>query len=137
MALLYIDIDGLKTINDELGHREGDRALIDFADILKNAFRESDIIARIGGDEFVVFLTEPYGPDIEKVVVKHLRDRLDDFNVQSGREYELILSIGMAIYDQEHLCSIEELLRISDSRMFKDKKNHKLQNPRTPIRKNR
>ena len=55
MMLIFIDLDGMKQINDLYGHQEGDNALKDTANILKNTFRETDIIARIGGDEFAVF----------------------------------------------------------------------------------
>ena len=58
MVLLFVDLDKLKSINDALGHAEGDQALRETATILKNSFRESDIIARIGGDEFVVLAAE-------------------------------------------------------------------------------
>ncbi|MCK5504113.1 MAG: diguanylate cyclase, partial [Thermodesulfovibrionia bacterium] len=126
MSLLYLDIDGLKTINDELGHREGDRALIDTANVLKRTFRESDIIARIGGDEFAVLLTEPSESDVENVVVNHLQNRLKEFNIQEDRNYELILSIGMSHYDPERPCSIDELFTRADDLMYYDKKHHKL-----------
>ena len=71
LLLLYLDIDNFKNINDELGHENGDRALIESANILKNTFRKSDIIARIGGDEFVVFpidTIEDNYPDRKSVV---------------------------------------------------------------------
>jgi len=124
MSLLYLDIDGLKTINDELGHKAGDNALIDAADILKKSFRESDIIGRIGGDEFAVLLTEPSESDIEHVVVVHLRKKLNEFNMQSGRNYELLLSMGIAHYDPYRPCSIEEVLMRADDLMYEDKRHH-------------
>ena len=128
MSLLYLDIDGFKNINDELGHREGDRALIDTANILKDTFRESDIVARIGGDEFAVLLTEPSGPDVENVIVDHLKNNLREFNAQGGREYELLFSIGIASYDHESCCSIEKLLMRADDLMYKNKKDKLSQN---------
>lgn len=126
ISLLYLDIDGLKTINDELGHKEGDKALIDTSNILKRTFRESDIIARVGGDEFTVLLTEPSGSDVKNVAVDHLQNKLKEFNLQAGRNYELILSIGMACYDPECPCSIDKFLMRADDLMYKDKKHHKL-----------
>jgi diguanylate cyclase (GGDEF)-like protein/PAS domain S-box-containing protein len=137
MSLLYLDINGLKTINDELGHREGDRALIDTAGILKMTFRESDIIARTGGDEFAVLLTEPSEPDIENVVINHLRSKLAEFNIRKYRNYELILSMGMAHYDPERSCSIDELIVKADDLMYEDKKHHMLlQNTETVLKTN-
>ncbi|MBL7031655.1 MAG: diguanylate cyclase [Nitrospira sp.] len=127
MSLLYLDLDGFKNINDELGHREGDMALVDTANILKKTFRESDIVARIGGDEFAVLLTEPTGTDVENIIAEHFRNNLREFNAQAGRKYELIVSIGIARYDQERRSSIEELLMRADHLMYKDKNNRLLQ----------
>ncbi|MBI5664544.1 MAG: diguanylate cyclase, partial [Nitrospirae bacterium] len=72
MSLLYLDLDNLKVINDELGHKIGDEALWDAAGIIKNSVRGSDIIARIGGDEFALLLTNLSAPDTEEAVIRHL-----------------------------------------------------------------
>ncbi|MBI4682594.1 MAG: PAS domain S-box protein [Nitrospirae bacterium] len=134
MSLLYLDIDGLKTINDELGHKAGDNALIDAADILKRSFRKSDIIGRIGGDEFAVLLTEPSESDIENVVVAHLRKKLKEFNIQGGRNYELLLSMGIAHYDPDRPCSIDEILIRADDLMYEDKRHyHRLIQKKGPL----
>ena len=68
LFMLYADLDNLKIINDTLGHQEGDRALIETADILRNNFRQSDIIARIGGDEFVVFPVGTSADCVDKIL---------------------------------------------------------------------
>ncbi len=128
IALLYLDIDGFKNINDELGHKEGDGALIDTAGILKDTFRESDIIARIGGDEFAVLLTEHAGPDVEKIMVEHLRDNVEAFNDKGVRKYQLLFSVGIVGYDSLYPCSIDELLMRADDLMYKDKKHRLVQN---------
>ena len=127
MLLLYLDIDGFKNINDELGHSEGDRALIDTGDILKQTFRESDIVARIGGDEFAVLLTEYSGPDVESLIIDNLISKVKEFNDNAGREYELLFSVGIVSYDNENTCSIDELLMRADELMYKDKKSKLLQ----------
>ena len=127
MSLLYLDIDGFKNINDELGHSEGDRALIDTGDILKKTFRESDIVGRIGGDEFAVLLTEYSGPDVEGLIVENFMSKVEEFNDNAGREYELLFSIGIASYDNENVCSIDELLMRADELMYKDKRSKLLQ----------
>jgi diguanylate cyclase (GGDEF)-like protein len=122
LALLYIDLNNMKKINDDFGHEEGDRALIDTARILKNTFRESDIIARIGGDEFSVLITEPAGTGIENIVINNVQDSLKAFNEKSGRPYELSLSMGFAHFDPEHNCSVGDLIHRADALMYEDKK---------------
>lgn len=122
--MLYADIDNLKEINDTFGHKEGDAALIETANILKTNYRESDIIARIGGDEFVVIPVGTAGDDIEKIVDR-LEKSLEIYN--SGRKdiYRLSLSIGVTYYDPGNPCSIEELLIQADELMYKHKKSKK------------
>jgi diguanylate cyclase (GGDEF)-like protein/PAS domain S-box-containing protein len=124
MALVYIDVDGLKKINDELGHDAGDQALVDTAKIFKKTFRESDIIARIGGDEFVVLLDELPKPNDESTIINHLQDNIKKHNELGIRKYELLISIGVAYYDGEHPCDISKLLQQADEAMYKNK-NHK------------
>ena len=93
-SLLYLDLDDMKRINDEFGHREGDQALLDTSAILRKTFRASDIIARIGGDEFTVLITEPCSPTIEKTVAGHIQDNLIIHNEQTEKGYRLSLSMG-------------------------------------------
>lgn len=130
LALLYLDLNDMKDINDRFGHSEGDRALKDTAGILKKAFRESDICARLGGDEYAVLLTDHSGPGNEDVIKNHLEDRLTEYNRQSDRLFELSLSLGMAHFDPGMPCSLGELLRRADAAMYESKKqykNHKAQ----------
>lgn len=125
MCLFYIDMDNMKMINDELGHKAGDQALVDSGKILKNTFRESDIVARIGGDEFAVLITEPAGSDVEDIITKHINDKLKAYNNQSGRIFELSFSMGAVFYYPESPCSIDGLLTQADILMYENKK-HKL-----------
>lgn len=120
MVLLFADLDGMKHINDTFGHSEGDRALIETADILEETFRESDIVARIGGDEFVVLAIETNGSPAEGLVTR-LRENLEALNAQADRRYELSLSVGLAHYDPEDPCSLEDLLTQADREMYEQK----------------
>jgi len=122
--MLYADIDNMKEINDTFGHKEGDAALIETANILKTNYRESDIIARIGGDEFVVIPVGTAGDDIEKIVDR-LEKSLEIYNSKRKHDYRLSLSVGVTYYDPENPCSIEELLIQADELMYKHKKNKK------------
>ena len=124
MALLFADFDHLKRINDTLGHPEGDLALIEIADVLKETFRESDIIARIGGDEFVVLAIETDGAGPEFLATR-LQESLEARNARGDRRYRLSLSAGTACYDPEHPCSIDELLSRADRLMYKQKQGNR------------
>ncbi len=135
MSLLYIDLDGMKMINDHLGHKAGDQALKDTADVLQKTFRKSDIIARMGGDEFAVLLTERSFPDVESVVIDHIKDNLKTHNKQSGRSYNLIFSIGVAHYDPEASCSVSTLMTQADVLMYEDKKHIKGERDVLPLLK--
>jgi diguanylate cyclase (GGDEF)-like protein/PAS domain S-box-containing protein len=121
ILLFSADLDGLKMINDTYGHHEGDLVLVEASNIIKETFRESDIIARIGGDEFVVLMTEipEAGPD---VLTGRLQKNLEIFNAKRNRSYNLSISIGMSYYYPESPCSIDELLVQADHLMYKHKK---------------
>jgi len=116
------DVDGLKSINDAFGHREGDLALIEMARVLKETFRESDIIARIGGDEFAVIAIEA-GPDSAEIVRGRLSKNLEASNAGGSRRYTLSISLGIASYDPEHPCPIDELLARADARLYEQKRS--------------
>ena len=120
LLLFYLDMDGLKSINDRCGHNEGDQALIALASILKKTFRESDIIARIGGDEFVVLLESTN--DKDEILITRLYENIKDYNVQVAQDYELSLSVGAAGFDPEDPISIDELLSKADALMYAQKR---------------
>jgi diguanylate cyclase (GGDEF)-like protein/PAS domain S-box-containing protein len=120
--LLFADLDGLKSINDTLGHSAGDRALTTIAHILKKTFRQSDILARMGGDEFAVLAMETPVASAEKVVAR-LQESLDKHNVKSSPH--LLLSLGVARYDHEHRCSVKELLAKADAQMYEQKRSRR------------
>lgn len=123
LLLIYMDLDGLKKINDTKGHAEGDRALVEAATILKDICRESDIIGRLGGDEFAVLLFEPISPTEEQALFTRLRDTLRERNARPGRLYTLALSAGIKSYDPEHPCSLDELISRADTLMYEEKRS--------------
>ncbi|MDH4028091.1 MAG: PAS domain-containing protein [Nitrospirota bacterium] len=122
-CLFYFDIDDLKNINDTLGYKAGDQALIDTAKILKMVFRKSDIIARTGGDEFAVLVSGHPDPDIESTVNMNITGLLNAYNEHKGRSHKLSLSRGNAYHDPGHPCSVNGLLARADSSMRKNKVN--------------
>lgn len=123
--LVFIDLDGMKPINDRFGHEEGDRALRDTAAILMKVFRESDIVARLGGDEFVVLITDAGEP-----VLPIIRNRLDAalraHNLREGQPYELAMSLGSTCYDPAAPRPIEALLASADAVMYAQKQARRL-----------
>ncbi len=88
VTMVYLDVDRFKTINDSLGHHVGDRALLRVADILRAAFRRSDIIARLGGDEFGVLALEA-ADESSELLVQRLRERVVEFNSSRTEPYKL------------------------------------------------
>ncbi len=121
--LLYIDMDGLKWINDHCGHDEGDQALIELSSILKKTFRESDIIARIGGDEFAVLLEST--DEIDEMLITRLSENIRDFNAKVSQGYVLSISVGAAQFDPEYPISIDKLLSKADALMYAQKRKSK------------
>ncbi len=119
LLLFFIDLDGLKLINDNYGHSEGDRALKKAADLLKKTFRESDIIARLGGDEFAVLVTD--NDELPEIVLKRLKKNSDAENVVSGLPYRICMSIGTSEYDPSNPCSVHEMLVRADQIMYAQK----------------
>lgn len=120
VLIFYADLDDLKIINDRYGHQEGDRAIFETANILKDVFRESDIIARIGGDEFVVFPVHTTGYSTETLSAR-FKEHLRIYNTKRSSPYDLSISIGIAYYEKcSH--SIEELLVQADKLMYEQKK---------------
>lgn len=121
LSVVYADLDGLKSINDEFGHQEGDAALIRTADILRDTFRESDIIARVGGDEFVAIVVtdEKRSPGVTQ---ERLKRNLEAYNAKEKARYSLSLSTGVVVCDPGKPISFEELLREADRIMYTTKK---------------
>ena len=123
LLLFFIDLDGLKFINDTLGHEEGDNAIKRASTILKRTFRESDIITRLGGDEFAVLVAD--NVELPEVIMKRLQRKTDDENTVSDLPYQISMSIGVADYDPSAPCSIHELMSRADESMYKQKKEKK------------
>lgn len=115
--LVYADLDGFKHVNDRFGHPEGDRALVAVAEILRSTFRESDIVARVGGDEFAVLALEASGSSADRI--RHrLAHNVESRNRSAGREYDLSVSAGMAAFDPQHAADIEELIAEADRALY-------------------
>ncbi len=118
LSLLFIDLDGFKAINDQFGHLLGSRALIEAADIVRSCARETDIVARFGGDEFAMLLPETDGPGALSVA-RRVLDRLDRFVflAAEGPGSRLSASIGLATLPTV-ADTVEGLLQAADAAMY-------------------
>jgi diguanylate cyclase (GGDEF)-like protein len=123
--VVVTDLDGLKEINDTFGHMAGDSAIIAMASILKENFRKSDLIARVGGDEFVALLTGGEAEFDEAKVAWRLQKASERHNKLGSRSYAVSMSAGFAHYDAGRNHSLEELVRQADEMMYVEKKQKK------------
>ena len=120
LVLFFMDIDRLKWINDMFGHLEGDTALVETTAILRQTVRKSDIIGRMGGDEFAVLAIDT-AYEVQNTVAR-LHDALDNCNKSETRKYKLSLSVGTAYFDPENPNSLDELIAAADNLMYEEKK---------------
>ena len=123
-TLLFFDLNDFKQINDTYGHAEGDGALKTFADVLRIAFRESDVIGRLGGDEFVALLTAADHVETSAIMAR-LREILDERNATLKRGYDIRFSVGQIEYDAGRHSDIEALLADADKAMYLHKQASK------------
>lgn len=119
-CILFVDLDGLKQINDVLGHDWGDKYIVDAAQVLRQTFRDSDIIARLGGDEFAIFI--PACSDNTHEFWHRLQANLNQFN-QNRSSYLLSMSLGVKYYSAVENILLEELLAQADKLMYEHKRN--------------
>lgn len=129
-CVVYIDLDRFKEINDQFGHHEGDIALVDFAELLRRSFRDVDIIARLAGDEFAVFLTDS-DFDETQLAVERLERSVSEYNSAPNKGYTLSFSAGIAAYDSLQHMFVSDLMAEADRAMYQQKKS-KLTNNLTP-----
>ena len=121
----FMDLDGLKQVNDTFGHQEGNRALVEAAEVLRDSFRHSDILARLGGDEFAALMLEADKDGIG-TVVRRMEHKLNACNAMLSRTYDLSISVGIVPGDTDRLSNVEQLLSEADALMYKNKQNKKI-----------
>lgn len=119
-SLLFFDLNGFKHINDTWGHAEGDRALVAFAETLRDVLREMDLVGRLGGDEFVALLMGSNAQDGD-LIAGRLKEALARRNAEAQRGYDIRYSIGRIEYDPAQHGSIKVLLAEADTAMYRDK----------------
>jgi len=114
-AVIYADIDGLKLVNDQLGHATGDQLIRDAADVLRESLRDTDILARFGGDEFVAFALDNVHP---RVILARLRENLHAFNLMQERSYRLAISAGAVDCDPGNGTPLVDYVQMADREMY-------------------
>lgn len=132
ISIICMDLDGLKLINDTLGHAYGDTQLKACAQVLLEAFRSSDIVARVGGDEFVALLPKT-GLRAGEAIVSRIQSTIQAYNQEENRHIPLSLSIGLACSEDDRK-SLAEVYKRADDRMYQDKL-HRNFNARSRIKK--
>ncbi len=121
LSVLYLDVDDFKQINDRLGHHIGDALLCSAAKMIKRNIRAIDIIARFGGDEFVILLAET-GTESVALVARKLKDKL--LNLMQNNNWPVTFSIGAVTFENPPE-SVEQVINAADLQMYKAKKNGK------------
>lgn len=127
-AVMMIDMDGLKTVNDTHGHRASDALIAEFASRIKAIARLSDTVARLGGDEFGIILMPVDLPQGTSAAVQRLTREIEPPFMFEGKMYQLRASIGTAHYPDEG-GAIEDLIELADNRMYEVKKERKAKGP--------
>jgi diguanylate cyclase (GGDEF)-like protein len=118
-ALIFADIDGLKAVNDELGHDAGDRFIQDSARILQDSFRDSDVVARLGGDEFAAFTLGSTQP---QVILARIQQNIEGFCRHSSSPYQISFSTGIVRCDPSSDLALSDYLALADKQMYEQKK---------------
>lgn len=121
-AILNIDLDKFKSVNDSYGHEAGDKVLIATAERIKSTLRGSDVVARIGGDEFLVLLPGPITIDDIRAIQTKLQAAISQSPVIYDQHLiNIHVSIGYALYSNEFL-TLEDMLKVADARMYQEKR---------------
>jgi diguanylate cyclase (GGDEF)-like protein len=125
---VYGDVDGLKEVNDRLGHAAGDALILATAEALRLTFRDEDVLARIGGDEFVALALLSRSEDErldQTTIVARLEAAVAGKRAELGEDYAFSLSFGSLVADWQELGRIDDLLARSDERMYEAKRSQR------------
>jgi diguanylate cyclase (GGDEF)-like protein len=120
ICAIVIDMDGLKHINDEFGHLEGDRAIRALSGIIQRVCAAGEIAGRTGGDEFCIFAPD-YSEARLNRFIEQLRKLTDEYNDANNKEYKLDYSCGSYMTDMDSFGKLEEFLKIADAKMYEQK----------------
>ncbi len=122
VTLLLFDLNKFKPINDNFGHAEGDRALISFANVMRKTFRDSDVFARVGGDEFAALLTDTDETAVT-TVLERFADEIETINHVEKRGYDIRYSVGSVSFPAGSVVHIDSMMAEADARMYENKRD--------------
>ncbi len=121
MTVILFDLNKFKPINDEYGHHEGDFALTQFANVMRDVFRNSDVIGRLGGDEFVAMLTDTDKGHIDAIMTRFDK-AIEEMNQNMNKPYKLTYSAGIASFSHQTDITLEQMIEQADAAMYDQKK---------------
>jgi len=121
--IFFLDLDGMKAINDTLGHDYGDKALVDTSKIMHKSFRTTDILSRVGGDEFVIVAVKAQFEFIP-IIIQRIKDFVKDQN-SSEEKFEISISIGVSKVNLDAESPLDEAIRDADKKMYDSKMKNK------------
>ncbi|WP_176551211.1 GGDEF domain-containing protein [Bacillus sp. AFS040349] len=124
MALMYLDIDSFKQVNDTFGHAGGDAILIEFSRRIQNSIRNKDIVCRLSGDEFVIIVSIPSDEEVVQKIASQIQVELKQPILFEHHQIRITASIGISIYNDVELTS-EELIKRADNALYEVKENGK------------
>ncbi|WP_020654964.1 GGDEF domain-containing protein [Massilia niastensis] len=119
-AVIFADIDGLKRVNDDLGHDMGDRLIRDAAIVFRQSFRQADVVSRLGGDEFVAYTLDDEQPE---AILARIRARLRAFNLSQERPYSVSISVGVVQCDPGGAQTLSHYVQLADRQMYAQKRS--------------
>lgn len=125
VMMMFIDMDGLKYINDTFSHAEGDNALKQLARTIKLSCKNGEVFARFGGDEFIIFAPE-YSEEAAQKLSQQMQDRMDEYNRTSGKPYKVGASVGWHICEVDEDSELYPLITAADKKMYEQKKRKRV-----------
>ncbi len=125
ISFIFLDVNGLKQVNDTLGHDFGDELIVTAASVVMDTIREDDILIRMGGDEFLIVLKQAFESDAE-LIWQRILQKFGEINDNESRPYLISVSHGIVAADSCQLKGVDDMIKIADERMYEEKRKMKI-----------